>query len=84
MFGIHFGPLDSLDNEGRGIDGTVVALRGRFEPVIMLSRHQHEFAPTVTGNFHRLVSRLVLEFPDFRWNSRAVVWVIAASQEIYR
>jgi hypothetical protein len=65
VFGIHFSPLDSLDNEGRGIDCTVAALRCRLEPVIVLGRHQHEFAPAVTGDFHGLAPRLVLEFPDF-------------------
>src|SRR5437868_4894952 len=37
------------------------ACRGH-EPVVMISRHQHQLTPSMPGDLHRLTLGLVLEF----------------------
>ena len=65
MLGVHVGPFNGIDHHLRGIGRSVAALGGRRQPVIMCSRHQHEFAPAVARNLDRLALRLMLELAEF-------------------
>src|SRR6267142_1233998 len=40
------------------------ALGGSREPIILFGRHQHELAPAVPRDLHRLTLRLMLEFTE--------------------
>ncbi|ACE92003.1 hypothetical protein RHECIAT_CH0003054 [Rhizobium etli CIAT 652] len=62
---IHLSFLDGIDDDGRGVGGFVRSLRGRFLPIIVLGRHQHEFASAMTGNLDGLMLRLTLKFAEF-------------------
>ncbi len=64
VFRVHLGPLDGVDHHIGGIRRAMRPLRGGAEPVIVIGGHQHELAPPVPGDLHRLALRLVLEFAE--------------------
>jgi hypothetical protein len=64
MLRVHPGPFDGVGHHLARIDRSVAAPGGRRKPVIMLSRHQYEFPPAVTGNLDRLSPRSVLKLAE--------------------
>lgn len=69
MLRVHLGPLQRVDNDIGGIRRKFGSLCGGLQPVVLISRHQHELAAAVSGDLDRFMLRLaqkraevVLEF----------------------
>lgn len=61
---VHFGPLHRVDDHGGCFVSSMGALGGGREPIILLGRHQHELAPAMPGDLHRVAPSLMLEFRE--------------------
>jgi len=61
VFWLHCGPLHRVDHDGGRIRGRVRPPTGSLHPVVMLSRHQYERAPTMACDLHRLAAGALLK-----------------------
>lgn len=64
MLGVHLGPFQGVDNDIGGIDRKLDSLWGGFQPVVLISRHQHELAATMSGDLDRLALCLMQKSAD--------------------
>ena len=64
MFWRHLGTLHGGQDGVSGISRPMSALGGCFEPVIMLSGHQHILPAAMAGDLHRLALGLMLELTE--------------------
>lgn len=64
MLRVHLGPFQGVDNDTGGIDRELGSLCGGFQPVVLISRHQHELAATMSGDIDRLALCLFQKSTD--------------------
>ena len=68
MLRVHLGPFNRVDHHLSRIDRSRGAPGGRRQPIIMLSRHQHEFLSAVTRDLYRLALGLIDRgYQDSTW-----------------
>jgi hypothetical protein len=65
MLGIHFRPPDRIRHDGSGIRGEVRSATSCHEPVVMIGRHQHEFAPPLLHDINGFALSPTLKFAEF-------------------
>src|SRR5579864_8040654 len=61
---IHFRAPHGVYHDRSGVRGAMRTPRCGHQPVIVICRHQHEIAPPVPRDLHRLSLRLMLELAE--------------------
>jgi len=64
MSRVHFGSRDGVDHDLRRLCRAMRSPRRRHQPVVMIGGHEHELAPAMASDLHRLALRLVLKRAD--------------------